>query len=281
VAGDTPAAKPFQRWLVSMLVERSLVPRLTYVGGPTALLEWRGLRLLTDPTFDPAGASYELPAYSLRKTQSPAIEVAAVGVVDAVLLSHDHHFDNLDHAGRSLLATAKQVLTTVDGAERLGGDAAGLAPWQHAELRAPDGATLVVTATPARHGPAQADRGPVTGFALAFSDQPEQVIYFSGDTVWYDGVREIAKRFPVQIALLNLGAARIAAAGDSPLTFTAADAVEVARAMPGALIVPLHFEGWQHFSESRADVERAFTAAELEDRLLWPQPGDAITLARL
>jgi L-ascorbate metabolism protein UlaG (beta-lactamase superfamily) len=30
-------------------------PRLTYVGGPTAILEWRGLRLLTDPTFDRAG----------------------------------------------------------------------------------------------------------------------------------------------------------------------------------------------------------------------------------
>ena len=26
---------------------------ITYVGGPTALLEWHGLRLLTDPTFDP------------------------------------------------------------------------------------------------------------------------------------------------------------------------------------------------------------------------------------
>ena len=26
-----------------------------YIGGPTALLEFGGLRLLTDPTFDPAG----------------------------------------------------------------------------------------------------------------------------------------------------------------------------------------------------------------------------------
>ena len=81
--------------------------------------------LLTDPTFDPAGTSYDLPAYSLRKTQGPAIDVAAVGSIDAVLLSHDHHFDNLDHTGRSLLTTAKRVLTTVEGAERLGGNAVG------------------------------------------------------------------------------------------------------------------------------------------------------------
>ena len=30
--------------------------QLTYIGGPTALLELGGLRLLTDPTFDPAGS---------------------------------------------------------------------------------------------------------------------------------------------------------------------------------------------------------------------------------
>ena len=42
--------------------------------------------------------------------------------------------------------------------------------------------TLGVTATPARHGPAQADRGPVIGFALTFTDGPEHLLYLSGDT---------------------------------------------------------------------------------------------------
>jgi L-ascorbate metabolism protein UlaG (beta-lactamase superfamily) len=253
-------------------------PRITYVGGPTALLEWRGLRLLTDPTFDPAGTRYELPAYTLRKTQDPAVEPTAVGRLDAVLLSHDHHLDNLDEAGRALLPGAERVLTTTDGAERLGGRALGMAPWQETELSAPDGDTLVVTATPARHGPAQGDRGPVIGFALAFGDEPDRVVYVSGDTVLYDGVHEVARRFEVRSALLNLGAARVRAAGDWPLTFTAAEAVAVARAMPRARLVPLHFEGWEHFSESRTDVERAFAAARLESRLLWPAPGEAVAL---
>lgn len=260
-------------------MEVTLVPRLTYVGGPTALLEWRGLRLLTDPTFDPARTSYDLPGYSLHKTQGPAIEAAAVGPIDAVLLSHDHHFDNLDHAGRSLLATAKHVLTTVDGAERLGGEAVGLEPWEQTELQVPGGVRLTVTATPARHGPAQGDRGPVVGFALSFSDQPEQVVYISGDTVWFDGVQEVAKRFRVKFALLSLGAAQISAAGDWPLTFTAADAVEVARTMPGASVVPLHFEGWEHLTESRAEVGQAFASAGLEDRLIWPVPGEVVALS--
>src|SRR5690348_486635 len=147
----------------------STTPQLTYIGGPTALLEWRGLRLLTDPTFDPAGTTYTTPVYTLRKTQDPAIAAEQLLPLDAVLLSHEHHFDNLDHAGRALLPSASTVLTTTEGAARLGGTARGLAPWEHIDLSAPDGAILRVTATPARHGPAHLDRGPVIGFALAFN----------------------------------------------------------------------------------------------------------------
>ena len=252
---------------------------VTYVGGPTALLEWHGLRLLTDPTFDPAGTVYELPGYALTKTQDPALSAEEVGRVDAVLLSHDHHFDNLDHAGRSLLPGAGSVLTTSAGATRLGGNATGLAPWESIELPAPDGATIRATATPARHGPAGGDRGPATGFALTALEDPGNAIYFSGDTVWYEGVEEVAERFPISVALLCLGAAKVSVAGESPLTLTAREAVEVAHAMPRALIVPLHYEGWEHFSESRTELEAAFAAAEIGDRVRWPRRGEPVAVS--
>ena len=74
--------------------------RVNYIGGPTALVEIGGVRALTDPTFDPAGTEYPTNVYTLHKTQSPSVAVGDLGSIDAVLLSHDHHFDNLDHAGR-------------------------------------------------------------------------------------------------------------------------------------------------------------------------------------
>lgn len=85
--------------------------------------------------------------------------------------------------------------------------------------------------------------------------------------------------FEVRAALLNLGAARVAAAGDAPLTFTAAEAVEVACVMSSAIVVPLHFEGWKHFTESRSDVEWAFAAARLSRRLMWATAGEAVPVA--
>jgi L-ascorbate metabolism protein UlaG (beta-lactamase superfamily) len=253
--------------------------RVTYVGGPTALIELAGVRLLTDPTFDPAGTDYPTAVYTLHKTGGPAVESNGLGALDAVLLSHDHHFDNLDRAGRALLPRVPRVLTTVAGAERLGGTALGLAPWQSVELPSADGRRVRVTATPARHGPADGDRGPVIGFLVADAAAAHPAVFVSGDTVWFEGVAEVARRARVGVALLFMGAARVREVGPAHLTLTADEAVEAASAFPGAAIVPLHFEGWRHFSEGRAEIERAFREAGLADRLRWPEPGRATALA--
>lgn len=249
--------------------------RIIYVGGPTVLLEFRGVRFLTDPTFDPGGGEYQSGIVTLRKISGPAVSAQQLGGFDYVLLSHDHHFDNLDHAGRAALAGAVKVFTTREGAQRLGGNSVGLEPWQESAVRTGGGEMLRVIATPARHGPEGLHRGEVTGFLLFAPDAPGDVIYISGDTVWYPGVAEVARRFPVQIAILHLGAARVPEVGPFHLTMTAAEAVEAARAFANAQIVPIHFEGWAHFSEGRGEIEKAFRSAGLSDRVHWLQPGQA------
>src|SRR5471030_1435020 len=95
--------------------------RITHIGGPTVLIEVGGWRLLTDPTFDPPGKRYNFGwGTSSRKLSGPAISANEIGSIDAVLLSHDHHEDNLDPAGRALLPAAGTVITTEAGARRLG-----------------------------------------------------------------------------------------------------------------------------------------------------------------
>src|SRR5262245_36890923 len=124
---------------------------ITYIGGPTAIIEIAGVRFLTDPTFDAPGEY--AGSVVLRKTEAPAIRVADIGRIDAVLLSHDQHADNLDHAGRAL-AEQLPTLTTRAGAKRIGHKSMGLEPWETREFAGPIGVRLRVTATPARHGPA-------------------------------------------------------------------------------------------------------------------------------
>jgi L-ascorbate metabolism protein UlaG (beta-lactamase superfamily) len=250
--------------------------RITLIGGPTALIEVDGFRLLTDPTFDAPGA-YQLPHVRLEKLSGPALAAETIGEVDAVLLSHDQHADNLDHSGKAFLAKAKRVLTSVAGAKRLGGHAEGLMPWATTELAGKDGRSLTITATPARHGPAGIEpmSGDVIGFVLTLKDKSPP-IYISGDTVWYDGVAEVARRFKAGVVLPFAGAAQTR--GPFHLTMDTNDTIETARAFPDAVIVPLHTDGWAHFRQNAKDLRASFDTLGFGSRLKILEPGVATVI---
>jgi L-ascorbate metabolism protein UlaG (beta-lactamase superfamily) len=249
---------------------------LTLIGGPTVLIEFGGFRLLTDPTFDAPG-QYQRAVVTQVKTAGPALSPESVGVVDAVLLSHDQHIDNLDLSGRAFLPRAKRVFTTPIGAERLGQGARGLASWESVQLDAADRRSLHITATPARHGPPgiESAMGEVAGFVLGI-EAPGDAIYITGDTVWYEGVREVAKRFRPRLVILFAGAAK--PRGPYHLTMDNNDAIETAHAFPQARIVAVHNHGWQHFTESQADLAQAFAALGLATRLQVLEPGRPVRL---
>lgn len=245
---------------------------VTVVGGPTALLEWAGLRLLLDPTFD-APQRYGPDADDLEKTAGPAVAFDELGRIDAALVSHHHHEDNLDLAGRDLALTLPLVLTTPAGADDLGarggtGRIIGLADDESVAL---DDAAVVgshiaglapadarLHAVPAQHGPDEwAERlGPVCGFLLTAPGYP--TVYISGDNSEVSVVETIAAHYgPVDAAVLFAGAARVPAI-DAALTLTAADARAAALALGARRVIGLHVDQWTHFSEGRDALEREF-----------------------
>jgi L-ascorbate metabolism protein UlaG (beta-lactamase superfamily) len=247
---------------------------ITLIGGPTALIEIDGFRLLTDPTFDEPGA-YQLPHVKLEKLIGPALSADAIGEVDAVLLSHDQHSDNLDHSGKDFLAKAKRVLTTEAGAKRLGSHVEGLAPWATTELTGNDGCSLTISATPARHGPAGIEplSGDVTGFVVTSNKPGSRPVYISGDTTWFDGVAEVARRFKAGVVLPFAGAAQTR--GPFHLTMDTNDTIETARAFADAVIVPVHTDGWRHFRQNAGDLRATFDTLGFGSRLRILEPGVA------
>ena len=143
--------------------------RIQLVGGPTAILEVGGLRLVTDPTFDPSGDYPRPGAVPLVKLAPPAVTLDEVGRADAVLLSHDQHADNLDREGRAFLAKVPLTLTTPSGAARLAGygiGVDGMAPWQHTDLpragREPSGSLPCPPGTGRRAASRSAARSPAS-----------------------------------------------------------------------------------------------------------------------
>ncbi|MEV0091059.1 MBL fold metallo-hydrolase [Streptomyces sp. NPDC050738] len=244
-----------------------------YVGGPTALLEIGGTRLLTDPTFDAPG-DYPLGDRKLVKTAGPALTAEETGAVDAVLLSHDQHPDNLDRAGRAHLSRVPLVLTTAAARERLGDVVTALPNGETYEI-----GDVRVTGVRAQHGPDGTDHltGEVTGFVLHGDGLP--TVYVSGDNASLDVVRDIATRFgPVDVAVLFAGGAQTPLLGDAYLTLPSAAAAEAARILGARHVVPLHFEQWGHFSQGPDTLVDAFAEAGLSDRLHLLKPGETFAL---
>ncbi|MFJ8945278.1 MBL fold metallo-hydrolase [Streptomyces sp. NPDC102395] len=243
-------------------------------GGPTALFEYGGLRFLTDPTFDGPGEYVTPGGPTLVKTAPSVVTPADLGPVDVVLLSHDEHADNLDHSGRALLADVPLTLTTPSGGERLGEKATGLADWQSIELDRPGGGTITVAGVPAIHGPGTREEveplsGQVVGFVLTGEGLP--TVYVSGDNASLDVVKEIAERFaPVDTAILFAGAPRFPMFLDGALIVLDSNgACEAAQLLGARRVVPVHYDSWAHFTEGHNELEAAFAAAGLADRLDW------------
>jgi L-ascorbate metabolism protein UlaG (beta-lactamase superfamily) len=106
------------------------------------------------------------------------------------------------------------------------------------------------------------------------------VLWISGDTVLYGGLRHVADRLQVDIAILHLGGVQFPVTGPARYTMTAKDAVELCGLIRPRIAIPLHYEGWKHFKEGRDEIEREFARApeDIRRRIRWLPSGTAVEL---
>ena len=216
-----------------------------------------------------------IPCHTLRLKRPQSLRLGRTRsvAVDAVLLSHDQHSDNLDTLGRAFLQKADRVFTTEAGATGLAETHKVSGPGRQQRSQTATAAPLDITATPARHGPIGIEpfSGDVVGFVVSSKTHAFKPLYMTGDTVWFEGVAEVQRRFEPGLVLLFGGAAQTR--GKFNLTMNANDAIEAAAAFKGAAIVPIHTDGWAHFTESGDDLEKAFRALGHSERFRRLQPG--------
>ena len=196
--------------------------RLTYLGHATVMIELDGVRLLTDPVLGRRLG----PLRRLGPTPDPA----ALGAVDAVLISHGHpdHFD-----GASLRAIAGAPLLVVPrglglAASRHGHEVREVSPNERVDF-----GPVRVTAVPARHGrwPRQRRARPI-GFLIEGSMR----VYFAGDTALFPAMSGLAGR--VDVALLPVGRW---GPPRGPSRLSPSTAVDAATLVGASIAIPIHW----------------------------------------
>src|SRR5690606_18645112 len=133
-----------------------LPDEIRFIGNATTLISIAGFTILTDPNFLHRGERVHL-GYGLHSTRrtDPAMEYEDLPPLDAMLLSHLHE-DHFDRGVEERLARRTRIVTTPSAARTLKRrgfhEVMGLRRWGRVRFET-GGATLTITALPARHGP--------------------------------------------------------------------------------------------------------------------------------
>jgi L-ascorbate metabolism protein UlaG (beta-lactamase superfamily) len=200
--------------------------------------------------------------------------------IDLVVLSHMHG-DHFDQLVQEKLDRDIPVATTPEAArklEEMGFRARhALNTWDSLVVKKGE-TTLRISATPGRHGPPVVARllPEVMGAILEFAPRggkPGYRIYISGDTMVYDDIREIPRRYPdIDLALLHLGGTRIL--GLVKVTMDGTDGVKMLQLIAPHHAIPIHYNDYDVFKSPLSDFEKEVKAAGLQDKITYLKHGE-------
>ena len=184
----------------------SVIPSITWVGHSTLLVQLDGLNMLTDPTWSARASpvSWGGP----RRLSPPGLAFESLPQIDVVVISHDH-YDHLDLATVKNLAAKHNPLFLVplglkawfaeNGMSRV----EELDWWQEREY----GGVRFVCLPSQHFSQRTLWDGNTRLWATWAVLGRERRFYFSGDTAYFAGFKEIGKRLgPFDVAAVAIGA---------------------------------------------------------------------------
>jgi L-ascorbate metabolism protein UlaG (beta-lactamase superfamily) len=254
---------------------------ITFVGTATVIIRYGDLTILTDPNFLHRGDHVHL-GYGLtsERLTNPAIELENLPPIDLVVLSHMHE-DHFDKFVQKNLDRNIPIVTTEEAVKHL--KKLGfvkrhpLKTWN--TLIVEKGNTLLrVTAMPGRHGPPVVAKllPEVMGSMLDFGSKnaPHSYrMYISGDTMVFDDIKEIPKRYPgTDLALLHLGGTRLL--GLVTVTMDAKEGVRMMQIIVPNKAIPIHYNDYDVFKSPLSDFKEEIERAGLQDRIIYLEHGD-------
>ncbi|KUF18495.1 MBL fold metallo-hydrolase [Streptomyces silvensis] len=181
--------------------------RLTWMGHSSVLAEIDGRRVLFDPVWGERCSPF--PFAGPKRLHPVPVPLAALGPVDAVVISHDH-YDHLDMPSVKALAGTDTVFAVPLGVgahlEHWGVLADRVRELDWHESTEIGGLTL--TATPARHFCGRGLRNQQHTLWASWTVRgPEHRIFHSGDTGYFPGFADIgAEHGPFDATMIQIGA---------------------------------------------------------------------------
>jgi L-ascorbate metabolism protein UlaG (beta-lactamase superfamily) len=261
-----------------------------FIGNATVLIRYAGLTILTDPTFIHIHEKVNLGfgLYTTRLT-NPAMNIKQLPPLDLVILSH-FHGDHFDQVAVRELDKSLPIVTTPHASEELSlrgfTNPQQLDKWESIYF-IKGNVQLLITATPGQHGPLPVAMflpqvmGSILDFKVKEEDDADSSsrhlfrIYITGDTLVFDDITEIPKRYSdINIALLHLGGTKVMGI---MVTMDAKEGLEMFNIINPRKAISIHYNDYDVFKSPLEDFQHEVKEAGIEDRIHYLHHGETYT----
>lgn len=223
---------------------------ITWIGHSTFLIQYEGLNIVTDPVW----ANY---MGFQRRLGAPGIPIKDMPDLDVLLISHSH-YDHMHMASiRRLYGPNTTIIVPIGLGRKM--QRRGfrrvieLSWWEHVEF-----GNVRITFVPSQHWTRRTLFDTNTshwgGYILeavsadtagaeetdGAKSKKREVVYFAGDSGYFQGFTEIGKRFDIDIALMPIGAYEPEWFMTSQHT-TPEEALQAFVDVKGKLMIPMHY----------------------------------------
>ena len=233
---------------------------LAWLGHATVLIDFFGIKILTDPALFPR-IGIRFPGFTIgpKRLTAPAIEFHELPKIDLILLSHAH-FDHLDLRTLRCFDENTSVITaraTSDLLRQTRFREIFELDWDEGKTFKTAAGEIDIRAFPVKHWGARKRRDTYRGYNGYLLERKERRIIFAGDTAMTDNFAELRRHGDIDIAIMSVGAY-------NPWIHshcTPEQAIEMADAAGTRFIIPVHHQTFRlSFEPMREPIER-FKAA--------------------
>ena len=233
---------------------------LAWVGHATVLINFFGIKILTDPVLFPR-VGIRLPGFTIgpKRLTAAALQFHELPRIDLILLSHAH-FDHLDLRTLRCFGESTTVITASATSDLLRHtrfrDVTEL-DWGEAKTLKTAAGEINVGALPVNHWGARKQRDTYRGYNGYLLERAGRRIIFAGDTAMTNSFAELRRWGEIDLAIMSIGAYNPWVRSHC----TPEQAVEMANAAGARFIMPVHHQTFRLSLEPLREPIERFEAA--------------------
>jgi len=246
--------------------------KLQLVRNATMKINYNGVNILTDPMFAKKGTMPPFAFKGLNPTVNLTMNISEITNGTELLLTSHYHPDHFDKTAKKILDKSIPLICPSHEGEKY-------SSFGFESVISVDSETtfngIKITRVNGQHGTGTALKlmGKTSGYIL--STQGEPTVYWIGDSILTEEVKENIKKFNPDVIITHSGGAKLPFF--PPILMNGIDTVEVAKLAPNAKVVAVHMESLDHCGVKRADLKELATKDSLNN-IVIPKDGETINL---